>query len=556
MDMKRFNERMGKKHRKGGMIKKIAGRAYFDTGGSTTLTGPTGSIGPANTVNNNGLTGTIGSELGLNNQFQAGAANIGSGTNTAQLQGAYTGAQSGLTQQQNLANQTQPGVAQGLGTQGALTGQLEGVANGTGPNAAQAALNQNTATNVANTAALMAGQRGSSANAGLIARQAGQQGAATQQAAVGQGATLQAQQAIAAQQQLAGLSAQQVGQGAQAVQGVNQTQQNEQNILQGANTAYNNAAVGMQSNVNNVNAGVAGANQQQAGNVVNGIGGLIGSGVSAIGGLIGLAKGGEVSHHCAGAHCTDRAHYAHMMAGGGEMLSVPPESPVTEGVGPWLNSNPDTSGPDVQNAPVPSPNLSSPFSKWQIPGSSGVSNSTPGEVATAGNNYATEANNWGANGTAASANNFGAAPLAMPQSGLGFSGAAPTLGVATDLGTAALAHGGQIAREHPGAHFERYFSGGGEVSAMVSSDERYLNPEEVRKVVHEGADPLKLGKVFKGKAKVKGDSLKNDDIPATLEEGGVVVPRHITMMKGPHKSDKAALFVNRAMHMKSPKGGK
>ena len=90
---------------KGGMIKKIAGRHYFDDGGSTTLGGPSGQGPAAATVNNNGLTGTVGNALGLNNQFQGQAAPIQQGTNAAQLNNAYTGAQSGLTQQQQLSKQ-------------------------------------------------------------------------------------------------------------------------------------------------------------------------------------------------------------------------------------------------------------------------------------------------------------------------------------------------------------------------------------------------------------------------------------------------------------------
>ena len=295
-----------------------------------------------------------------------------------------------------------PGTQQGLGTQANLTEQLQGVINGTGPNAAQSALNQNTATNVANQAALMAGQRGSSANAGLLARQAAQQGAATQQQAVGQEATTQAQQQIAAQQQLAALAQQQVAQGASAVQGVNNTQQNEQSILQNANTAANSANVSMQSNINNVNAGVAAGNQQQAGNVVNGVGSLL-SNVPVVGSLF-RAKGGIIA-------------------------SGPHDSHVA---------------------------------------------------------------------------NF-------------------------------------------------LFAEGGAVPAMLSPGERYLNPEEVKRVVEHGENPLKLGKKVPGKPKVKGDSLKNDTVPADLQEGGVVLPRHIMNKKS---RDNAELFVRRAVHMKAPKGSK
>jgi hypothetical protein len=150
----------------------------------------------------------------------------------------------------------------------------------------------NTGQNVANQAALMAGQRGAAGNVGLMARQAAQQGAATEQTAAGQAAQTQAAQQIAAQQNLANLATQQQSQATGAVTNLNQAQQNEQNILQGANTAYNNAAVGMQSNINNTNAQTAAANANTNANIVS----SIGQALPVVGSLFkGLAKGGEVT---------------------------------------------------------------------------------------------------------------------------------------------------------------------------------------------------------------------------------------------------------------------
>jgi hypothetical protein len=116
------------------------------------------------------------------------------------------------------------------------------------------------------------------------------------------------------------------------------------------------------------------------------------------------------------------------------------------------------------------------------------------------------------------------------------------------------ARGGKIMNGPHGhvASFISSYGKGGPVRAMVSPGERSLSPDDVKKVIEQGANPLKLGKVFDGKAKVKGDSLKNDNIPTTLAEGGVILPRHITNKKDP---EKAALFVHRAIHQKKP-GGK
>jgi len=269
----------------------------FDTGG-TVLSGPStgGTVNNATDPNTSGIAGGINGVLGTNNNFQGAAANTQAGTNAAQLNNAYTGVQTGLNDQGNLVKQTGAGTTQGLAAQSALSGQLSNEANGQGPNPAQAALNQSTGENIAQQAALAAGQRGAGANAGLIATQNAQTGAATQQAAVGQAATLQAQQQLAAQSAEANLAATQVGQGATAVQNENQQQQNEQNILQGANTSNNNANVAMQSNINNVNSQTSAANQNQSANTV---GGLLSAASSisslfAKGGLVRMDKGGKV----------------------------------------------------------------------------------------------------------------------------------------------------------------------------------------------------------------------------------------------------------------------
>lgn len=267
----------------------VAKPQHFDAGG-TVLAGPT-SLQPRANTTSGGIGGAIGSFLGTNNNFQAGSAPIQNGTNTGQLNNAYNGAQEGLNSATNLNNTLAPGVAQGAGAQGVLSNQLAAETVGGGPNPAQAMLNLNTGNNVANQAALMASQRGASANPGLLATEAARNGGAIQQEAVGQGAALEAQQRLNAQNALATLSGQQVGQGAAATGLLNTAQQGEQGILQGANTAANNANVSMQSNINNVNAGVSEGNQKSTSGIVGGIA----NGIGAITGL--FANGGEVPDH-------------------------------------------------------------------------------------------------------------------------------------------------------------------------------------------------------------------------------------------------------------------
>ncbi len=169
--------------------------------------------------------------------------------------------------------------AQGnMGNEQALEQQYMAQAAGQGPNPAQAALNQNTGANVANQAALMAGQRGASANAGLMGREIAQQGAATQQQAVGQGATLMAQQRLAAQQ---GAAQQQAQIGQQAGQ--------QLNTGVAGNAAQNAGNVANYQQAQNVNAAIATGNTQASSQLGGGVLGGIGAIIGAM-----MAKGGEV----------------------------------------------------------------------------------------------------------------------------------------------------------------------------------------------------------------------------------------------------------------------
>lgn len=262
----------------------------------TMLSGPqTVASGSAGNPNQ-GLLGSIGGFLGLNNNFQPAATTINPGTNQAQLNQSYTGVQGALNQNQNVANTLAPGVAAGSNTQNVLAGQLANQAAGIGPNPAQSELNQATGQNIAQTAALLASQRGAGGNAGLIGEQAARMGSNVQQQAVGQGATLQAQQQLAAQQQQANLAATRINQGQNAAQGISQQQQNEQNILQSANTAANNAGVSAQGSLNNANASVAAGNAQSRAGLLGGLASGLSAavGLFAHGGLVKMDRGGNV----------------------------------------------------------------------------------------------------------------------------------------------------------------------------------------------------------------------------------------------------------------------
>lgn len=207
----------------------------------------------------------------------------GSGNAPGQVQGAVTQQQAqdqygnvvtGQQQQQALLQALQ--AQGGLGNQSQVYNQLQGVVAGTGPNPAQAMLNQATGTNVANQAALMAGQRGSAANPALIARQAAQQGANIQQQAAGQGATMQANQSLNALTAAGNMANTQAG------NLLNTQQQYNQNALQGQSNAIN--AI---NGTNQINSGAQRDQAQMQGNMLSNITGAAGS-------ALGLAEGGVV----------------------------------------------------------------------------------------------------------------------------------------------------------------------------------------------------------------------------------------------------------------------
>lgn len=266
-----------------------------------------------------GLAGGVENVLGFGPQAapRNAGANIGQGVTPEQVQQA---AGTALTNEQQLAQLNEElGLQGGLYKQTDVYNQQQQLANallaqsqGQGPNPAQAALNQQTGNNIASQAALMAGQRGSSANAGLLARQIAQQGAATQQQAVGQSATQQAQQQIAAQQQLqaqqqnmANLATTQAGQYIGGVNSAVTAGQNEQNILGNQLANYNNALLSNQLGAQPASPGVTA--------LLGGLGAAAGKNATS---GSGAAAGGAASSGAAGAGITSADEYAALAKGG------------------------------------------------------------------------------------------------------------------------------------------------------------------------------------------------------------------------------------------------
>lgn len=358
--------------------------------------------------------------------------------------------------------------------QQALEQQFLAQGMGQGPNPAQSALAQNTGANVANQAALMAGQRGAGANVGLMGRQIAQQGAATQQNAVGQAATLEAQQRLASQQAAAQQQAN-IGQQAQNLFGTGVSALGNQNLANISNYGQMQAA----------NAQTAAANAKQTGQTG---GGIIGGILGGIGSIFGLAEGGEVPP-----------------------IPTPTPSPSPQ----EPNIDPDKAA-KVQKS---------------FQGSVGFAAGGPVSYAgkflsgvLAANQQSTQDNSQD--------------PLSS-SIGTIASGLGSALGKATGLSST---FGSSAAPKTDAA-----------AQGALAGTLAGMGAAKGGKVVH-GETLAAKGKEVPGKAKVKGDNLKNDNVPAMLSPGEIVIPRSIA--QHPDAPNKAAQFVQSIMAKKKHSKGK
>ena len=407
--------------------------------------------------------------------FTAQSADVVTPTTAQNATDQYTNAQNALTQQQQFLQAVQG--QNGIQNQSNVFNQLQGVANGTGPNPAQAQLAQATGANTANQAALMAGQRGAGANAGLIARQAAMQGGANQQNAAGQAATLQAQQSLNALGQMGNISGQQVANQAAATGANTQAAQGEQGLILNSINAQNQANISNTQQQNAANAQIAAANQQSQGAI---LGGLLQGGAGLAGSLL-----------TGGASTLANTGLASTLGGNAGAMVARMQKDAEGGMVEKYADGGDVAQPQMQPS-----GPSSSFGKFL---------STIGKAV---------------------------APQPAPSA------------IADGLSELAKSF---TATQKP------QMAEGGKVPALVSPGEKYLSPELAKKVAEGRANPMKDGKTVPGTPKVGGakNSYANDTVPATLEEGGIVIPRSVTKSKNPEAE--AVKFV-RAIYAK--KGSK
>lgn len=223
-----------------------------------------------------GMFGLAGGQSGTGIQGPQ-YANVTNPVTPDQLSSSYGGVNNSLASQQALLAAIQG--QNGLGNQSQVYNQLQGIANGTGPNPAQQQYQNNVNQIAQQQAGAIASQRGISPalQSELMSQQAG----LAKTNAAGAGAEALANQqlnAIGAAGNMANQqSANQIG-----ATGMN-TQANLQNQgnLLGAMGGYNNSLTSGQGSINAANAGMAG-------NMINGQAGVI----QGIGGALGLMKSG------------------------------------------------------------------------------------------------------------------------------------------------------------------------------------------------------------------------------------------------------------------------
>lgn len=407
----------------------------------------------------------------------------------------------------------------------------------------------------------MAGQRGAGQNAGMIARQAAQQGAANQQNAAGQAAQLQAQQSLGALGQLGGIAGQQVSNQMNATQQKAQLGQGEQQNILGAIGAQNNANVANISNQNAANAGLQQANakgqQGLMGNLMGGIGSAaqmipgMGGGSGGGGALPGLGDNSGAGTDVlsdSGSGLTDLTGAVENVAAPGGMISkqglVTPYAMggATPGAGQNMEQQAqDQSAQMMAQAPKAEPTPSTGGGGSGIPGLGLIEGLAKNQaIQQIGGQIGDWFSGLGSSVGSLGSGIGGAITAAGPSAAAAGSEIAP-------YAAAVAAQGGDVAslpkgpRSHVGRHFNGSmvapmgFAHGGAVPAMVSPGERYLPPSAVKEVAN-GKNPMKAGEKIPGKPKVKGakNDYANDTVPKTLEEGGIVLPRSVTQSKNPH----------------------
>lgn len=454
------------------------------------------------------------------NNYQAGLANTQTSDYSGAINGGLANALSGYNNFNNNQSQQQQ-----------LNTALQAQANGTGVNPAQKMLANSTGTNVANQSAMMAGQRGAGANAGMIARQAAMAGSGIQQNAAGQAAALQAQQSSNA----LGQQAQVLGQ--MGSQGIQEQQANNQLFSSGA-TAQNQQNMGAIENLGmaqGINSQIAQANANASNQAVGGMMNTLGGGAvtSALnkGGVVGKDGTKVLPRHFAHVHSlyhADNYDYGGMVP----TISANAINPFLIG-GKGGGGKPKSSGDSGDG--------SSGAADGAV---SGAEDADAAEAAGAGSGAIEGAMMLADGGNVPDLSGNDSNPFAPPQkSGGGGLGGLAMLAFLDKGGEAGIASDFKGVQAKIGN-----WATNGETSLQMGADRVNADPRnsavetalpDQAKMV--AAPDYRSGGPVPGQARVAGDSLKNDIQPAMLSPKEIVLPRSITM--APDAPEKAREFV-------------
>jgi hypothetical protein len=535
----------------------------------------------------------MGSQFGLNGGINGtgfaapgGPSSLFGTTNEQQIMNSYAGVQQNLGGQAGLLQALQQ--QNGLGNQSQVYGQLQGVANGTGPNPAQAQYQANIQNIAAQQAGAISSQKGISP--ALANREIAQQGGAAMQNAAAQGQANTAAQQLGAMQQSGQMAntmaANQIGQ-----QNANTGSQlaEQGNVLNAAGAA-NQGAIAMQGNINNINGMLAGQTMGQQNSLMTGA--LTGGGSLVMG-----AKGGMVQRYDDGgdvesANFSNDSDAATVQAPSDNASIAAPQAPAAKGKsGGGAGAIAGLAALFADGGPVPTfappANYSASIAPMGMTGGisapedgpasrfgqflAGVGSTQGGVVSIPGMQLSNQQpSSMGANkavsGIGGAFKKLFAKPAATaktPQSqqaggpnfiDKGSQGAADQLSTQNQLDQAgapvmapgqvdAVVSGVDTSSPAPAAPSDEYAKGG-KVDALVSPGEVWLTPKKA-KLVAKGKNALSVGERIAGTPKVQGNSYANDTVPKKLEVGGIVIPNSIMQSGNPAQG--AHDFVARIM---------
>lgn len=448
----------------------------------------------------------IGAKGGAN--YQPTFPNINEGVSPIQADVAYGQSLDALQKQSDFVNAL--GGNNALANQNFLADQLKQQSLGQGPNPALQQFQNMLGQNVASQNALMAGQRGAGANAGLIARQAAMQGGNLTQQGAGQSALMQAQQQLSAQQALQQLSASQVGQQAQGIGLYNQAAQSQQQMLLNALAEANKQKVAMQSNINTVGGNLAAQQGHDANSTLGNLATAAGTVASKLdwGKLLG-GRDSEYAEPGGDRYSNDyRGGMVKNFDSGGivdNSMSNDSGFGPRSFVGRFLSGQAGSNLASSTGNPSSEMNLDNPADDYgdNIYGPKRVSN---GEIAA---NVALNgaAGVGGINDIVEAESGFGSTPITVSGGPNDVSGGPPIV-INLPVTSGPTDPGSDPNRNVPGLPGRGgFFNHGGAING-----EKYA----------------KKMKPVPGKASVKGDSLKNDKVKAMLSPGEIILPRSVT----------------------------